>query len=97
MFIAGLILFLAESLFLVYLIRKQKNIAKREKAVIEKESVIKLERESLNNLKIILDEDYARDLENKKTFILNEFADKLYEYHTTNHSSVAPSSVRQRG
>ncbi|MHB1696597.1 MAG: hypothetical protein ACYCSQ_00600 [bacterium] len=74
MFIAEIILLLAESLFLVYLIRKQKNL-------IKKESAIKGRIEFLDNLKIMLNEDYTKELEERKICILNEFEEKLYGYH----------------
>ena len=74
MIIAELILAVAEILFLVYLVRKQKEIAK------EKDRV-KFERKSVKNLKEILEEDYVRELEERKNKILDEFAEKLYEYH----------------
>ncbi|MHB1755574.1 MAG: hypothetical protein ACYCT6_09050 [bacterium] len=81
MFIAEIILFLAESLFLVYLIRKQREFAKRENAVAKRESAVKREMESLGNLKTIIDKDYVQELEYRKALILQEFEDKLYGYH----------------
>ncbi|MHB1702752.1 MAG: hypothetical protein ACYCS0_00845 [bacterium] len=81
MFIAGIILFLAESLFLVYLIRKQREFAKREKVVAERESRVKRRKEFLDNYKAMLEKDYKKDLEDRKTAILKEFEEKFYGYH----------------
>ncbi|MHB1661991.1 MAG: hypothetical protein ACYCSQ_10435 [bacterium] len=75
MFIAEIIVLFAESLFLVYLIRKQKNLT-------EKEYAVKRRIGFLDNLKIMLDEDYAKELKERKICILNEFEEKLYGYHT---------------
>jgi len=74
MFIAEIILLLAEILFFVYLIRKQKTISKMEKAVMR-------QKRFLDSMKSIIDEDYKRELEERKGAILKEFADKLYGYH----------------
>jgi len=74
MFIAEIILLLAEILFFVYLIRKQKTISKREKAVIR-------QKRFLDNMKSIIDENYKRELEERKDAILKEFSEKLYGYH----------------
>jgi len=74
MFIAEIILLLAEILFLIYLIRKQKTISKMEKAVMR-------QKRFLDSMKSIIDEDYKREAEERKDAILKEFADKLYGYH----------------
>jgi len=74
MFIAEIILLLAEILFLIYLIRKQKTISKMEKAVMR-------QKKFLDSMKSIIDEDYKRELEERKDAILKEFAEKLYGYH----------------
>ena len=74
MFIEELILLAAEILFLVYLVRKQKEIAKKQRKV-------EFERKSVKNLKEILEEDFVRELEERKNKILDEFAEKLYNYH----------------
>jgi len=74
MFIAEILLLLAEILFLNYLIRKQKTISKMEKAVMR-------QKRFLDTMKSIIDEDYKRELEERKDAILKEFAEKLYGYH----------------
>ncbi len=74
MFIVELILLAAEILFLVYLVRKQKEIAK-------KQSRVEFERKSVKNLKEILEGDFIWELEERKNLILKEFSDQLYSYH----------------
>ena len=74
MFIAELILLTAEILFLIYLIRKGKDIAKEMRK-------LKLERRSVMNIKDILEEDFIKELEIRKNKILDEFSDRLYSYH----------------
>ena len=74
MFIVELILSAAEILFLVYLVGKQKEIVK-------KQSRVEFERKSVKNLKEILEEDFVRELDERKNKILDEFAEKLYNYH----------------
>lgn len=74
MFIAELILGVAEILFLVYLVRKQKEIAK-------KQSRVEFRRKSVKDLKEILEKDFKREIEERKDKILGEFAKKLYNYH----------------
>jgi len=74
MFIIEILLLLAEILFLIYLIRKQKIVSKMEKAV-------KRQKRFLDSMKSIIDEDYKRELEERKNAILKEFAEKLYGYH----------------
>ena len=81
MIIAGLILFVMESLFLVYLVRKQRNLIIREKTIVEREISAKRERKSLDNFKTILEENFIWELEERKNQILKEFSDKLYSYH----------------
>jgi len=74
MFIIEILLLLAEILFLIYLIRKQKIVSKMEKAV-------KRQKRFMDSMKSIIDEDYKRELEERKNAILKEFAEKLYGYH----------------
>ena len=74
MFIAEFILLTAEILFLIYLIRKGKDIAKEMRK-------LKLERRSVMNIKDILEEDFIKELEIRKNKILDEFSDRLYSYH----------------
>jgi len=81
MFIIEILLLLAESLFLIYLIRKQKNISKMEKTVAEKEKTVMRQKRFLDSMKSIIDEDYKRELEERKDAILKEFSEKLYGYH----------------
>ncbi len=74
MFITEFILLTAEILFLIYLIRKGKDIAKEMRK-------LKLERRSVMNIKDMLEEDFIRELEIRKNKILDEFSDRLYSYH----------------
>ena len=74
MFIAEFILLPTEILFLIYLIRKGKNISKEMRK-------LKLERRSVMNIKDMLEEDFIRELEIRKNKILDEFSDRLYSYH----------------
>ena len=63
-----------EIMFLVYLIRKGKEIAKEMLA-------LRLERRSVMNLKEMLEENFIPEIEAAKNKILDEFAEKLYNYH----------------
>ena len=74
MFIAEFILLTAEILFLIYLIRKGKDISKEMRK-------LKLERRSVMNIKDMLEEDFIKELEIRKNKILDEFSDRLYSYH----------------
>ncbi len=69
-----LILAAAEISFLIYLIRKRKMIA-------EEMHKLKLERQSVINLKETIEEDFIPEIEARKNKILDEFAEKLYNYH----------------
>ena len=74
MLIIELIFAAAEVLFLVYLIRKGKEVAKEM-------LILRLERRSVMNLKQALEEDFIPEIEAAKNKILDEFAEKLYNYH----------------
>ncbi len=74
MLIMELIFAGAEISFLIYLVRKRKEIAKEMRK-------LKLERRSVMNLKEMLEEDFIPELEARKERILKEFGDRLYSYH----------------
>ena len=74
MFIAEIILLVAEIIFRVYLIQKGKTIS-------EEMCKLKSERRSVINLKQALEEDFIPEIEAAKNKILDEFAEKLYNYH----------------
>ena len=74
MLIMELIFAGAEISFLIYLVRKRKEIAKEMRK-------LKLERRSVMNLKEMLEEDFIPELEARKERILKEFGDRLYYYH----------------
>ena len=74
MLIIELIFAAAEILFIVYLVRKGKEIANEMRK-------LKLERQSIMNLKQALEEDFIPEIEAAKNKILDEFAEKLYNYH----------------
>ena len=74
MFILELILAAAEICFLVYLIRKGKAVTKEMRK-------LKLERQSVINLKEMLEEDFIPEIEARKNKILDEFRYRLYSYH----------------
>ena len=74
MLIIELIFAAAEILFIVYLVRKGKEIAKEMHK-------LKLERRSVMNLKDILEEDFIPEIEARKNKIIDEFAQRLYNYH----------------
>ena len=74
MFILELIFAAAEIIFLIYLVRKGK-------AISEEMHALKLERRSVMSLKEMLEENFIPELENRKNKILDEFAQRLYNYH----------------
>ena len=74
MLIIELIFAAAEILFLVYLVRKGNEIAK---GMLK----LKLERRSVMNLKQALEEDFIPEIEAAKNKIIDEFAQRLYNYH----------------
>ena len=74
MFTAELIFAGVEVLLLVYLVKKGKEIAKEMHK-------LKLERRSVMNLKDILEEDFIPEIEARKNKIIDEFAQRLYNYH----------------
>ena len=74
MFIAELVFAAAEILFLAYLVRKGRGVMKEMRK-------LKLERRSVMNLKETLEKDFIPELEARKNKILDEFAEKLYNYH----------------
>ena len=79
MFTAELIFAGVEVLLLVYLVRKQKEIAKEK-------SRVEFTRKSLENYKVILDEYFIPELEARKNKIIDEFKEKLYNYHHVKQS-----------
>ena len=74
MLIIELIFATAEIFFLVYLIRKGKAITKEKRK-------LKLERQSVMNLKEMLEEDFIPEIEAAKNKIIDEFSQGLYNYH----------------
>ena len=74
MLIIELIFAAAEILFLVYLVGKGKKTS-------EEMRKLKLERQSVMNLKEMLEEDFIPEIEARKNKILDEFRDRLYSYH----------------
>ncbi len=74
MFILELIFAANEILFLIYLVNKERKIAKEMRK-------LKLERRSVMNLKETLEEDFIPEIEARKNKIIDEFAEKLYNYH----------------
>ena len=74
MLIVELIFAAAEILFIVYLVRKGKEIANEMLK-------LKLERRSVMDLKQALEEDFIPEIEAAKNKIIDEFAQRLYNYH----------------
>ena len=74
MLIIELILAVAELSFLVYLVRKGNEIAN---GMLK----LKLERRSVMNLKQALEEDFIPEIEAAKNKIIDEFSQRLYNYH----------------
>jgi hypothetical protein len=74
MLIIELIFAAAEILFIVYLVRKGKEIANEMLK-------LKLERRSVMDLKQALEEDFIPEIEAAKNKIIDEFAQRLYNYH----------------
>ena len=74
MLIIELIFAAAEILFIVYLVRKGKEIANEMLK-------LKLERRSVMDLKQALEEDFIPEIEARKNKIIDEFAERLYNYH----------------
>jgi ribosome biogenesis SPOUT family RNA methylase Rps3 len=74
MLIAEIILLAAEIIFLIYLVKKRKVIT-------EEMRKLKLERQSVINLKESLEEDFIPEIEARKNKIIDEFAERLYNYH----------------
>ena len=74
MFIAELFFFAVEIFFLIYLFLKGKAIANEMRK-------LKLERQSVMNLKQALEEDFIPEIEMRKDKIIEEFKESLYNYH----------------
>ena len=74
MLIIELIFAAAEILFIVYLVRKGKEIANEMLK-------LKLESRSVMDLKQALEEDFIPEIEAAKNKIIDEFAQRLYNYH----------------
>ncbi|RZV36466.1 MAG: hypothetical protein EVJ48_10370 [Candidatus Acidulodesulfobacterium acidiphilum] len=74
MFIAELFFFAVEIFFLIYLFLKGKAIANEMRK-------LKLERQSVMNLKEALEENFITEIEAAKNKIIDEFIKKLYDYH----------------
>jgi hypothetical protein len=74
MFIAELFFFAVEIFFLIYLFLKGKAIANEMRK-------LKLERQSVMNLKEALEENFIPEIEMRKDKIIDEFTKKLYSYH----------------
>jgi hypothetical protein len=74
MFIAELFFAAAEVSFFIYLIKKEKATSNQMKR-------LKLERQSVKLLREALEEDFIPEIEARKNKIIDEFAEKLYNYH----------------
>jgi hypothetical protein len=74
MFIAELFFFAVEIFFLIYLFLKGKAIANEMRK-------LKLERQSVMNLKQALEENFIPEIEMRKDKIIEEFKESLYNYH----------------
>ena len=74
MFKAELIFAAAEILFFIYLVGKEREIIKEMRK-------LKSERRSVINLKEALEEDFIPEIEARKNKIIDEFAERLYNYH----------------
>ena len=74
MFITELFFAAAEILFFIYLVGKEREIIKEMRK-------LELERRSVMNLKEALEEDFIPEIEARKNKIIDEFAEKLYNYH----------------
>jgi hypothetical protein len=72
-----LLFLVSEIIFLFYLVLKYKIIAGKEKIVAEELLSIRSRKESLVELEKMLKEDFAKELEEKKKYILEEYRDKL--------------------
>ncbi|MHB1664943.1 MAG: hypothetical protein ACYCT7_06750 [bacterium] len=75
-------LLIPEIIFSIYLIRKYKTLAGKEKTIAEELLSIRSRKESLVELEKMLKEDFARELEERKKYILEEFKDRL------NHNNI---------
>ena len=74
MFIAELFFFAVEIFFLISLFLKGKAIANEMRK-------LKLERQSVMNLKEALEENFIPEIEMRKDKIIEEFKESLYNYH----------------
>ena len=74
MFIAELFFFAVEIFFLIYLFLKGK-------AIVNEMRKLKLERQSVMNLKEALEENFIPEIEMRKDKIIEEFKESLYNYH----------------
>jgi hypothetical protein len=66
-----------EIVFLFYLIRKYKIITGKEKIIAEELLSIRSQKESLDELEKMLKEDFVKELEERKKYIIEEYRDKL--------------------
>ena len=67
----------SEIIFLFYLFRKYKIIAGKEKIIAEELLSIRSQKESLDELEKMLKEDFVKELEERKKYIIEEYRDKL--------------------
>ncbi|MHB1680765.1 MAG: hypothetical protein ACYCTB_09725 [bacterium] len=74
-------LLIPEIIFSFYLIRKYKILACKEKTIAEELLSICSRKESLIELEKMLKEDFVRELEERKKYILEEFRDRLNHYY----------------
>ncbi|MHB1681077.1 MAG: hypothetical protein ACYCTB_11325 [bacterium] len=72
-----LLFLISEIIFSIYLIRKYKILAAKEKTIAEELLSIRSRKESLIELEKMLKEDFAKELEERKKYILEEFRDRL--------------------
>ena len=66
-----------EIVFLFYLIRKYKIITGKEKIISEELLSVRSRKESLDELEKMLKEDFVKELEERKKYIIEEYRDKL--------------------
>lgn len=80
MLFAELLFLTSEIVFSIYLFRKYKTFAGKEKIIAEELLSIRSKQESLVELKKILKDDFAKELWERKKYILEEYRDRLNHY-----------------
>ncbi|MHB1694332.1 MAG: hypothetical protein ACYCUW_10715 [bacterium] len=77
MLILTIFLLILEFIFSIYLIRKYKTLAGKEKTIAEELLFINSRKESLVELEKMLKEDFTREIGERKKYILEEYRDRL--------------------